>query len=231
MNEMLGGPVSVFAGGLRPLPPEGQMTGMFKTRLDAPVMCLREGLVGDKQADRRYHGGPDKAVHLYPADHYGRLIAAFPSLAGEVGPGTLGENLSVAGIDETQVCLGDVFALGGCHLQITQSRRPCWKIDHRLGVSGASRRVADEGITGWYFRVLVEGLIEPNAHMLLLERPNPDITLARLWAVETAHRPDVDEVRALSQAVGLSAAWAKKLSQRADWLERQADGTNGGSND
>ncbi|WP_246116215.1 MOSC domain-containing protein [Denitromonas halophila] len=231
MNERLGGPVTVFAGGLRPLPPEGQMTGMFKTRLDAPVLCSREGLVGDKQADRRYHGGPDKAVHLYPADHYARLVAAFPALAGQVGPGTLGENLSVAGVDETQVCLGDVFALGDCRLQITQSRRPCWKIDHRLGVSGASRRVADEGITGWYFRVLDEGVIAPGDDMMLVERPNPDISLARLWAVETAHRPAVDEVRALSRAAGLSAGWAKKLAQRADWLERQADGMNGGSND
>ncbi|TVT51302.1 MAG: MOSC domain-containing protein [Denitromonas halophila] len=207
------------------------MTGMFKTRLDAPVLCTREGLVGDKQADRRYHGGPDKAVHLYPADHYARLVAAFPALAGQVGPGTLGENLSVAGMDETQVCLGDVFVLGACRLQITQSRRPCWKIDHRLGVSGASRRVADEGITGWYFRVLDEGLIAPGDDMMLVERPNPDISLARLWAVETAHRPAVEEVRALSRAAGLSAGWAKKLAQRADWLERQADRTNGGSND
>ncbi|MCZ4304044.1 MOSC domain-containing protein [Zoogloeaceae bacterium G21618-S1] len=228
---MLGGPVMVFAGGLRPLPPEGQMTGMFKTRLNTPVMCTREGLLGDMQADRRYHGGPDKAVHLYPADHYARLIEAFPALAAQVGPGTLGENLSVADVDETRVCLGDVFALGACRLQITQSRRPCWKIDHRLGVSGASRRVAEDGITGWYFRVLDEGLIVPDTRMTLVERPNPSISLARLWAVETAHRPAVDEVRALSRAAGLSAGWAKKLAQRADWLERQVDGTNGGSND
>lgn len=223
MNEALGGPVTVFAGGLRPLPPEGQMTGMFKTRQDAPLSCTREGLQGDMQADRRYHGGPDKAVHLYPADHYARLVAAFPALAGEVGPGTLGENLSVEGVDETRVCLGDVFALGACRLQITQPRRPCWKIDHRLGVSGASRRVADEGITGWYFRVLAEGLIVPDETMHLIERPNPDISIAHLWAVETAHRPDADAVRALSQAVGLSAGWAQKLRQRADWLARHAE--------
>ncbi|KAA3653882.1 MAG: MOSC domain-containing protein [Proteobacteria bacterium] len=223
MSKVLGGPVTVFAGGLRPLPPEGQMTGMFKTQLRAPVWVGREGLAGDAQGDRRYHGGPDKAVHLYPVDHYARLVAAFPALAGEVGPGTLGENLSVAGVDEAGVCLGDVFALGACRLQITQPRRPCWKIDHRLGVSGASRRVADDGITGWYFRVLTEGEIAPDDTLQLVERPNPDISVARLWAVETAHRPAVDDVRALSQAVGLSAGWAQKLRQRADWLERHAE--------
>ncbi|MBT0959949.1 MOSC domain-containing protein [Denitromonas iodatirespirans] len=223
MNEALGGPVTLFAGGLRPLPPEGQMTGMFKTRQAAPVRVSREGLAGDAQGDRRYHGGPDKAVHLYPADHYARLVAAFPALAGEIGPGTLGENLSVAGVDEAMVCLGDVFALGECRLQITQPRRPCWKIDHRLGVGGASRHVADAGITGWYFRVLAEGLIAPETRMQLIERPNPEVSIARLWAVETAHRPAVDEVRRLSRAEGLSAGWAKKLGQRADWLERHGD--------
>ena len=81
----------------------------------------------------------------------------------------------------------------------------------------------DEGITGWYFRVLAEGLIVPDETMHLIERPNPDISIAHLWAVETAHRPDADEVRALSQAVGLSAGWAQKLRQRADWLARHAE--------
>ena len=223
MNTPIGGPLALFLGGLRPLPPEGQLTGMFKLRQDAPVTCTREGLVGDEQADRRYHGGPDKAVHLYPADHYARLAAAFPALEGAPGPGTLGENLSVAGVDESAVCVGDVFALGECRLQITQPRRPCWKIDHRLGVSGASRHVADTGITGWYLRVLAEAPIEPGAQMVLVERPNPEISIARLWAVETAHRPSVEEVRLLAGAQGLSEGWARKLAQRADWLVRHAE--------
>ena len=214
------GPVALFTGGLQPLPPEGQMTGMFKSRRHAPVRCGVEGLEDDRQGDRRVHGGPDKAVHLYPLGHYRALDALLPATQVTLGAGVLGENLSVDGIDETTVCVGDVFALGPVRLQVSQPRRPCWKISHRLGVDVASRVVAGHGLTGWYFRVLAEGDMPPDGRLELLERPAPDMTLARLWAAEQAHRPAIDEVRALAAAPGLAAQWAQRLKQRADWLER-----------
>ncbi|QID19640.1 MOSC domain-containing protein [Nitrogeniibacter mangrovi] len=213
-------PVGVFVGGLRPLPPEGQMTGMYKARQGGPVRCGVEGIEGDRQGDRRVHGGPDKAVHLYPADHYARLAELMPDCPVALGAGVLGENLSVAGIDEARVCIGDVFALGEVRLQVSQLRRPCWKISHRLGVDAASRLVADHGLNGWYFRVVDGGLIPPEGTLTLVDRPAPAMTLARLWAVEQAHRPAIDEVRALAATPGLAAQWAQRLRQRADWLER-----------
>jgi MOSC domain-containing protein YiiM len=110
----------------------------------------------------------------------------------------LGENLSVGGIDEGIVCVGNVFALGAARLKLTEPRRPCWKISHRVGVDQASRRVAERGLTGWYFRVLETGSIPPDATLALLDRSSPGVMLTRLWAVEQAHRPAVDEVRALA---------------------------------
>lgn len=220
MSDSIWGPVTVFTGDLKPLPPEGQMTGMYKTRCDSPVFCGPEGLEGDCQGDRRVHGGPDKAVHLYPATHYVRLTELMPTAQVPLLPGVLGENLSVAGLDEAEVCIGDIFALGDARLQVTQPRRPCWKISHRLGVDQASRLVAEHGLTGWYFRVLQTGQIPPDANLTLQERPAPGMTLARLWAVEQAHRPAVEEMRRLAAAEGLAAQWAQRLSYRADWLER-----------
>jgi len=222
MSASTWGPVSIFAGAVRPLPPEGQMTGMFKTRLDAPVFCDTEGLQGDQQGDRRVHGGPDKAVHLYPASHYTRLAELMHGARDLLVPGVLGENLSVDGLVESDVCIGDIFALGEARLQVTQPRRPCWKISHRLGVDAASRLVAEHGLTGWYFRVLQCGEISPDASLELIERPSPGMTLTRLWLVEQAHRPEVEEVRVLAAATGLAAQWAQRLIQRADWLMRHA---------
>lgn len=215
-------PVSIFVGGLRPLPPEGQATGMFKIRQNAPVHCGVEGLAGDQQGDRRVHGGPDKAVHLYPGDHYHALSGLLPGTQAALEPGVLGENLSVGGIDESSVCVGDVFALGAVRLQLSQPRRPCWKVSHRLGLDAASRVLAQHGLTGWYFRVLDAGTIPPGATLELLERPAPAIALTRLWAVELAHRPPAHEVRVLAAAPGLADEWGQRLRQRADWLERQA---------
>ena len=202
---------AVFVGTLRPLPPEGQQTGMFKMPVTGPVAAGREGLAGDMQADLRVHGGPEKAVHYYPAEHYA-------ALAGVLIPGVLGENLSGRGLTEDSVCIGDVFAIGTCRLQVSQPRQPCWKISHRLGHEPMSRVIADAGLTGWYFRVLEAGEISAGDGIECVERPAPGLTLARLWTARLAHRPDPAELRCLAAAPGLNPDWVKRLVERAVWL-------------
>jgi MOSC domain-containing protein YiiM len=169
----------LFMGGIRPLPPENQPTGIFKRALEMPVWLGREGLAGDAQADRRVHGGPEKALHQYPVAHYARLAAAFPAAAPLLVPGSIGENLSVPGWDEGNVCVGDLFRLGDALIQVSRPRSPCWKIDRRYGVDGMMRLIADEGITGWYFRVIEEGSVEPGCTFELVERLAQSIPLAR----------------------------------------------------
>ena len=209
---------AVFVGTLRPLPPEGQQTGMFKMPVAGPVVAEREGLAGDMQADLRVHGGPEKAVHYYPAEHYAALAARVPALAGVLIPGVLGENLSGRGLTEDSVCIGDVFAIGTCRLQVSQPRQPCWKISHRLGHEPMSRVIADAGLTGWYFRVLEAGEIAAGDGIECAERPAPGLTLARLWTARLAHRPDPAELRCLAAAPGLNPDWVTRLVERAAWL-------------
>lgn len=217
---------SVFVGSLQPLPPEGQRSGIFKTPVSGPVAVGLEGLAGDAQGDRRVHGGPEKAVHYFPAEHYERLAtlvaAAGPALVDILKPGVLGENLSGSGLTEATVCIGDVFAVGTCRLQVSQPRQPCWKINHKLGHPPMSRLIADEGCTGWYFRVLTEGVIAAGDAIELLDRPAPDMSLARLWTASEAHRPAPDELHLLAAAAGLNPAWAKRLRERAAWLTNQS---------
>lgn len=208
----------LFVGGITILEPEGQSTGIFKHAATAPLQLTRTGLVGDAQADRRVHGGTEKAVHHYAAENYARLAAGFPQAAAALVPGSLGENLSTIGWDEASVCIGDIFRLGETRLQVSQPRSPCWKIDHKFGQPGMSRFIAAQGVTGWYYRVLEEGVVAPDDAFGLLERPAPDITLARLWRASIAHRPDTAELAALLAAPGLAPNWIDKLAERRDWL-------------
>ena len=210
----------VYIGGIVPLPPEGQATGIFKHPAAGPVRLTRQGLVGDAQADRRVHGGPDKALHHYAAENYPRLAAAFPAQAAQLVPGSIGENLSTRGWTEESVCIGDVFRVGGARVQVSQPRSPCWKIDHKFAAAGMSRFIAEAGITGWYYRVVEEGELAPGDPFELLERPAPAATLARLWRTGLMHRPDEAELAALAATPGLAAGWVRKLEERAEWLRR-----------
>ncbi|MDK9724095.1 MAG: MOSC domain-containing protein [Sterolibacteriaceae bacterium MAG5] len=214
--------VTLFTGGIRPLPPENQPTGMFKDERFEPVWAGLEGFAGDAQADRRVHGGPEKALHQYSAENYARLAAAFPEAASLLVPGSLGENISVPGWTEADVCIGDVFRLGDARIQVSQPRSPCWKIDRRYGVEGMTQFIDREGVTGWYFRVVEEGEAAPGCAFELLERTAPDASIARLWRLWREHRPDPADLDALAATPGLSPNWVKKLADRAAWLRTNA---------
>lgn len=210
----------VFTGRIRTLPPDDDLTGIFKTPVAGPVRVTRLGLEGDQQADRINHGGPDKAVHHYAADHYHALAQAFPASAADFVPGSLGENLSSCGLTEHQLCIGDVLRVGSALLQVSQPRSPCWKINHKFEQPRLSRYVADQAITGWYYRVLEEGEVWAGAEVALQERSRDAIGVATLWRIHTEHRPDAASLARAATAPHLNEAWKKKLAERADWLRR-----------
>lgn len=219
MNRIEG----LFIGGITLLQPEGQSTGIFKHPATAPLQLTRTGLVGDVQADRRVHGGPEKAVHHYAAENYARLAAGFAQAVAALVPGSLGENISTTGWNEESVCIGDIFRLGSALVQVSQPRSPCWKINHKFSQPEMSRFIATHGLTGWYYRVLKEGVVAPGDTFELLERPAPDITLARLWRASIAHRPATTELAILLAAPGLAPNWTDKLAGRRDWLLEHQD--------
>ena len=212
---------SLFIGGIAPLPQSGRPTGMFKQPVGAPLFLGPEGFAGDQQADRRVHGGPEKAVHLYPAAHYARLAEKFPEAAGKLRPGSLGENISSTTLDETRVRVGDVFQLGAAQLQLCQPRSPCWKIDDRFGVDGMAAFIAEQRLTGWYFRVVQPGEVAPDARLELVE-PAPDtFNLATAMALWQEHRPALETLRQLAAAPGIANGWQRKILDRISWLEKQ----------
>ncbi len=211
---------AVYVGGVRPLPPEGHPSGIFKQAAAGPVMLGAQGLAGDEQADRRVHGGPWKALHHYAAENYARVAAAFADKAALFVPGSLGENVSTTGWDEATVCIGDIFRIGAATVQVSQPRQPCWKINHKFGEDDLMRFVAEHCVAGWYYRVLEGGAIAAgDAFELIARNPQP-VPLRHLWYTFRAHRPDPGELASLRETAGLSPNWVQKLNERISWLKQ-----------
>jgi MOSC domain-containing protein YiiM len=212
----------LFRGKVGFLPGESRGSAIAKEPIAGPCVIGLDGLAGDEHADPRAHGGDEKAVHLFPAEHHAALAAAFPG-ARHLVPGGLGENLSTRGITEEQACIGDVFALGSALLQVAQPRTPCWKIDSRCGVEGIAAFVAEHGIAGWYFRVLAPGVCLAGDVLTHVERPAGAVSLARFNRSVAVKRPALAVLDELAQAPGLAQDWVRKIRDRMDWLLRNGD--------
>mgnify|MGYP003584146027 FL=1 len=194
----------VRAGKAMPFARE-QMSAIDKAPIKEAVAVNFMGLTTDEQADRRHHGGPLKAVHQLPVATYEKINAEFGL---KVRVGTLGENLTTEAVNdlpamnESTVCIGDVFQYGGQYgntdnnnsvqLRIVQPRRPCYKINDQIGqfklnkVPNIASWVTKQGIAGWYFQVVRDGMIHADLPVYLIERPYPFATLEKLWQLSNS---------------------------------------------
>jgi MOSC domain-containing protein YiiM len=137
-------PVTLLTGRAAPLPGSDTLSGIDKTPVSRPLTLGPEGFAGDEQADRRVHGGIEKAVHHYPLDHYSDWRAELGDLPALTAPGGFGENISTDGLTEAEVAVGDTFQLGDALIQVSQGRQPCWPTWR----GACSRQGARDGITG-----------------------------------------------------------------------------------
>ncbi|PWR23976.1 MOSC domain-containing protein [Zavarzinia compransoris] len=216
----------LLTGRLAPLGPRAVPSGIDKQPVDGPRRLTRTGFAGDAQGDLRHHGGPDKAVHHYPFDHYAAWAADLGPLPRLGRAGAFGENLSSLGLTEAGVAVGDVFRLGGAVLEVSQGRQPCWKLNLRFGVADMARRVQASGRTGWYYRVIEDGMVAPGDALALLDRRAPAWSLTRLWRILYVDVLDRDELAAMAAEPLLPAGWRhyaeKRLAAGAveDWRSR-----------
>ncbi|MVA95850.1 MOSC domain-containing protein [Nitratireductor sp. CAU 1489] len=218
---------AVLVGQVAPLGPRQIASGIRKAPVRGPVRLTREGLVGDQQGDRKHHGGPEKALHHYPADHYPAWRDHHPDIAATLAAiGAFGENLSSRGVTEAEICIGDVFRLGGATVQVSQGRQPCWRLNERFGERQMARRVQESGRTGWYYRVIEEGEIEAGATAELIDRPAGTWTLSRLAHTLYRDMLNHDALAEMAELAVLSTSWRdlarRRLARRAveDWTSR-----------
>lgn len=188
-------------------------TGFFKEPRSGLVWLGRTNLDGDGQADLENHGGPEKAVNVYPVEHY-PYWAQTTGLAN-LQPGGFGENFTVEGLLEGDVCIGDVFEIGESLVQISQPRQPCWKLARRWLIKDLALRVQETGRTGWYFRVLREGHVQAGNRLVLVERHHSDWTVAAANDVMHHRTDDQQAARELAGCIYLSSRWRTKLKRRA----------------
>ncbi len=200
--------LALNVGRIRPLGVRALPSGIAKQPVGGPVLVTRTGLTGDEHGDLQHHGGPDKALHHYPAEHYVHWQVELPGKAHLFEIGGFGENLSTRGMTEDTVCLGDVYALGGAVLQVSQGRQPCARLNLRFGIDDMVERVRRSARTGWYYRVLDEGMAGPRDALALIERPHPEWPLARVWRVLFAHAA---EPRLLAELAGMPVLGASAL--------------------
>jgi MOSC domain-containing protein YiiM len=225
MTPVAVGPI-VLAGRIAPLGSERHNSAIDKRPSPAPWRIGPSGLAGDEQADAVHHGGPDKALHQYPFDHYTAWIEEIGDRPVLRAPGAFGENLSTTGWTEANLCIGDVVRFGGALLQISQGRQPCWKLNRRFEQKNMALRVQSSGRTGWYYRVLEAGVARPGDFMRLVDRPHPQWSLdcvSRLLYRDTNDRERLARLAALPE---LAESWRKLAERRVtsgrteDWTTR-----------
>jgi MOSC domain-containing protein YiiM len=209
--------LAVHTGKIAPLGPDGEPSGFIKTPRQGRVAVRYAGLEGDEQADLSVHGGVDKAVYAYSADRYPAWRAEFPALADRFRPGSMGENLSVTGMVEDDLCIGDIHQIGTAQLQICQPRRPCFKFSLAFNNSLLPKAMVRNGYAGWYYRVIAEGQVAAGDSVRLIARPHKNILFSKIVAILNSGGPSREDFVLLRDTAALAQQWrdiaARKLAE------------------
>ncbi|MBI1177874.1 MOSC domain-containing protein [bacterium] len=197
-------------------------SGFHKQAVAGRIWLGYEGLRGDQQADRENHGGVDKAVCVYAAEHYPswRDVLKLPEMAH----GAFGENFTVQGLMESEICIGDVFQVGAARVQVSQPRQPCWKLARRWRIKDLSAQVEQNGRTGFYFRVLQHGWVEAGDTIELVDRSFPRFAVAYANQIMHRRKNDIAAAMELASCPLLSGSWKDSL-----WLRAENNETTDGS--
>lgn len=186
-------------------------TAFFKTPVSGPVLVGPLGIEGDEQADRVNHGGEDKAILGYAVSNYDLWRQ---ELQRDMPPGAFGENLTLTGPTEQELCLGDVWTNGSTRLQISQPRQPCWKLARRWRMKELPALVIENSRSGWYYRVLTSGVLNVDDVFTLESRPHPSWTVARLSDSLYHRKHDQALAREIVALEALSTSWREEFAAR-----------------
>jgi MOSC domain-containing protein YiiM len=177
-------------------------TGIFKQPVDGRVMMRSLNLDGDRQADLTVHGGAEKAVYAYPVEHYAYWRQEFPN--DELPWGAFGENLTVEGLLESEVNIGDRFRIGTAEVMVTQPRFPCFKLNLKFGRDDMVKRFLNSRLSGIYFSVVQEGEIGAGDAITVVSRDEHNVTVADIVQIYVREASD-DLVRRAIQVPALAA--------------------------
>ena len=208
--------LGVFTGKARDRWDGKAPSAIAKQAASGPLWLSKTGLASDEQADTAVHGGPEKALHHYAADHMAHWATAFADRSDFFQPGCFGENISSLGLTEATLCLGDVLQMGGATVEICQGRQPCWKLNLHTEIAAMAPSFQRTGFTGWYYRVLEEGEVAAGGTIRLIQRQHPDWTLQRLIKARFDPKLQPHEAQELSQLAVLAEGWRAAFARKMD---------------
>lgn len=180
-------------------------TGIFKEPVVGPVMLRTLNLDGDRQADLSVHGGPAKAVYVYPAEHYAYWRAELPATQWQHG--AFGENFTTEGLVEGDINIGDRFRLGEAELEVTEPRLPCFKLAVKFGRADMVKRFLASRRTGFYFRVLREGAVEAGDSIVRVSRDEHRVSVADIVRLYAFDPNDLESLRRVVRVEALPHRW------------------------
>lgn len=202
----------------------GLSCAQHKQRVEHRLWLWPQGLGHDEQGDARFHGGPERALHHYPAEHYAHWRALYPTRQWSLP--CFGENLSSLGLLEDQVCIGDIFRWGDTLLQVSQPRSPCYRLNRHGELPEFPQVVQDSGRCGWFYRVLKPGFVSVENCFELVQRSYPSLSVAQALHHFYHFPMERAGLQQLQRCPALSARWREAAAQRLrsgrleDWTAR-----------
>jgi MOSC domain-containing protein YiiM len=193
-------------------------TAIFKDPIEGRVQIRTLNLDGDRQADLTVHGGVDKAVYAYPAEHYDYWRRELPDM--ELPWGMFGENLTVEGMFEDELNIGDRFQIGSAELMVKQPRLPCYKLAVKFRRDDIIKRFLDSGRTGFYFAVLKEGDVGAGDSIEMLSGDNNGLTVAGLTRLYLDHERDIETLQKALRVEALPDSWKAYFEDRVAKLRQ-----------
>ena len=192
-------------------------TGIFKQPITGPVMVRTLNADGDQQADLSVHGGIHKAVYAYPAEHYQYWRNELPNI--DLSWGMFGENFTIEGLLENSVFIGDRYRIGDAEVVATQPRLPCYKLGVRFGRLDMVKKFLSSRRTGFYFKVVTEGVVEAGNPIELLDRDQQRVSIADITRLYAFEKDDLETMRHALNVEALPESWKSYFVQQ---MERQA---------
>ncbi|WP_106769808.1 MOSC domain-containing protein [Paenibacillus faecalis] len=194
-------------------------TGIFKTPTNDPLFLSWLKFEGDGQADLVHHGGREKAVCVYSFDHYSYWEK---ELQKTLEYGAFGENVTIRGMVETEVCIGDIFKLGEAVVQISQPRQPCYKLSVKYDKPDMPLRVQETGYTGFYFRVLEQGMVSRSDRLIKLDSHSKAVSVSYANHIMHRDKNNIEGIQKILEVEELSASWRKTFLKRLEGSETNA---------
>lgn len=207
--------IGLYVGKVEELWEGREPSAIAKKYTDGPLDIEENGFTTDQQADLKVHGGREKAIHHYASDHMDFWRSQYPQEAERFVPGCFGENISTTGLNEENLCLGDVLSLGTAKVQVCQGRQPCWKLTKHMDIKNFAMAFQQTALTGWYYRVLQNGSVRVGDTMEVLERPHPEWSLLNLIKARFNAKIDPAVATQLASLAVLSDSWREGFVKKS----------------